>query len=76
MRLRALRRLLLQNSVDHKRNGIFPYLRRELKKYITRLKHGKHTEEQRSKELKLGKEYQEQKQQLDETSSQTLRNKW
>ena len=73
MRLRALRRLLLQNSVGHKRNG---YLRRELKKYITRLKHGKHTEEQRSKELKLEKEYQEQKQQLDETSSQTLRNKW
>ena len=41
-----------------------------------RLKHGKHTEEQKSKELKLEKVYQEQKQQLDETSPQTLRNKW
>ena len=70
-----LRRLLLQNSVDHKGNGIFPYLRRELKKYITKLKLGKHTEEQRSKELKLEKEYpsQEQKQQLDETSPQTTK---
>ena len=53
LKLRPLRRILLQNSVYHDRNGSLSYLRRELKKYITRLKQGKRTEERRSKELKL-----------------------
>jgi hypothetical protein len=41
LKLRALRRLLSQNNVDHDSNGSRSYLRRELKKYITRLRHGK-----------------------------------
>ena len=59
LKLRPLRRILLQDSVYHDRNGSLSYLRQELKKYITRLKHGKRTEEQRSKELKLDKDHQE-----------------
>ena len=71
MKLRPLRRILLQNSVYHDRNGSLSYLRRELKKYITRLKQGKRTEERRSKELKLEND-QKRNQQLVETWPQLV----
>ena len=45
---RALRRILSYNSVAYHPNDSRSQLRRELKKFITRLKHGKRTEEQRN----------------------------
>ena len=79
LKLRPLRRILSQNNVDHDSNGSRSYLRRELRKYITRLTHGKRTEEQRNKVLKLEKEHEDQKQRLLETwpqvVSQNLKNK-
>ena len=73
LKLRPLRRILLQNSVYHDRNGSLSYLRlgRELKKYITRLKQGKCTEERRSKELKL-ENNQKRNQQLVKTWPQLV----
>ena len=83
LKLRPLRRILSQNSVNHDRNGNCSYLRRELKKYITRLRHGKRTEEQRNKILQLekpaGGENQDQNQRLLESwpqlVGQNLKNK-
>ncbi|KAF8202892.1 hypothetical protein BJ912DRAFT_920137 [Pholiota molesta] len=49
--LRALRRILSQNSVAHNPNDSRPQLRRELKKFITRLKHGKRSEERRNETI-------------------------
>jgi hypothetical protein len=72
LKLRALRRLLSQNNVDHDSNGSRSYLRRELKKYITRLRHGKRTEEQRNKELETEREHQDRKQRLLESWPQLV----
>ena len=72
LKLRPLHHILLQNSIYHDRNSSLSYLKWELKKYITRLKQGKRTEEQRSKELKLENEHQKQNQQLVETWPQLV----
>ena len=71
LKLCPLCRILLQNSIYHDRNSSLSYLRRELKKYITRLKQGKCTEERRSKELKL-ENNQKRNQQLVETWPQLV----
>ena len=61
LKLCPLRRILSQNNVAHDSNGSRSYLRRELRKYITRLRHGKRTEEQRNRVIKAEREHQDGK---------------
>ena len=74
MKLCPLRCILSQNSVEHDSNGSRSYLRRELRKYITRLRHGKRIEEQRNRVIKAEREHQDQKQRLLESWPQLISN--
>jgi hypothetical protein len=56
--LRPLRRIISQNHVVFDSNGSLFRLRRELRKYITRLKHGKRSEDKRAAQIILDTEFE------------------